>query len=273
MSTWAIGDIQGCYDELQALLKKIDFKPGHDQLWFTGDLVNRGPKSLQTLRLVRKLKAITVLGNHDLHLLACAHRPQRCRRKDTLNQILKAPDADELLDWLRRRPLLHHDPDSGYTLLHAGLPPQWNLRTARRCAREVETVLRGKRYADFLEVMYGDQPDCWNKSLHGMKRLRFITNCLTRLRYCDARGHLALQQKGVPGTQPHHLRPWFAWPKRKSRDMKIIFGHWSTLGAFDAPGLHAVDTGCLWGGSLTALKVRKKPRRVEYRCRGAMKPD
>jgi bis(5'-nucleosyl)-tetraphosphatase (symmetrical) len=272
MATWAIGDIQGCFDELQALLKKINFDKDRDRLWFCGDLVNRGPKSLETLRLVRKINAVTVLGNHDLHLLACAYSKQRCRRKDTLNRILAAPDADKLLDWLRRQPLLHHDPDSGYTLIHAGLPPQWDLRTAMRCAEEVQTVLRGKRCGKFLEAMYGDQPERWDESLRGMDRLRFTTNCLTRLRYCDAKGRLALQQKGTPGSQPDHLRPWFAWPKRKSRKTKIIFGHWSTLGALDAPGIHAIDTGCLWGGSLTALRVRKKPLRVRYGCPGARKP-
>lgn len=272
MAIWAIGDIQGCYDELQALLEQIGYDARHDRLWFAGDLVNRGPKSLETLRFLHHLNATTVLGNHDLHLLASAHIPKYRKHRDTLQQIMHAKDGPELLEWLRHRPLLHHDRQTGYTLIHAGLPPQWDLHTAQQCAAEVEQVLRGPDYLDFLETMYGNHPKLWSESLHGHDRLRFITNCLTRLRYCDANGQLALKYKGAPGTQPKHLRPWFDWP-RKSADMNILFGHWSTLGPYDGNGVHALDTGCLWGGTLTALRVdTAAPERVEYACPGAMSP-
>ena len=273
MAVYAIGDVQGCFDELQSLLELIDFKPDLDQLWFAGDLVNRGPKSLETLRFIRSLNAVSVLGNHDLHLLACAHIPARRKRKDTLTHILDAPDAAQLLEWLRHQPLLHHDTTLGYTLVHAGLPPQWDLETARACSAEVEQVLRGDSYAEFLNAMYGNKPDVWTPALTGWERLRFITNCLTRLRYCDSNGRLALEEKGPPDSQPDHLKPWFEWNSRKSRDMNILFGHWSTLGAYDAPGIHALDTGCLWGGQLTALRLDTgNAERIEYPCAGAATP-
>ncbi len=273
MAIYAIGDVQGCFDELQALLDKINFDPRHDTLWFAGDLVNRGHKSLETLQFLRHANAVIVLGNHDLHLLASAHIPKYRKHKDTLQQVIHAPDGAQLLDWLRHQPLLHHDHHSGYTMIHAGLPPQWDLDTAKRCAAEVEKVLRGKRYVEFLGEMYGNHPNLWSESLEGWERLRFITNCFTRLRYCDTNGHLALEQKGPPNSQPRHLQPWFEWPHRKSRDMKILFGHWSTLGAYDAPGVHALDTGCLWGGSLTALRLdHNPPQRIAIDCPGVRKP-
>jgi len=273
MAVYAIGDVQGCFDELQALLDLIDFEPGRDRLWFAGDLVNRGPRSLETLRFVRSLGAVSVLGNHDLHLLAAASIPGRLKRKDTLQQIIDAPDAHELLDWLRHRPLLHYDETLGYTLIHAGLPPQWDLEAARACAGEVEAVLRSDGYVDFLNAMYGNEPNLWNPALAGPERLRFITNCFTRLRYCDAEGRLALDEKGPPGRQPEYLKPWFEWKERKSRNINIVFGHWSTLGAHDAPGIHALDTGCLWGGQLTALRLgTANTERIEYPCPGAATP-
>jgi bis(5'-nucleosyl)-tetraphosphatase (symmetrical) len=273
MAVYAIGDVQGCFDELQALLALIDFNPRQDHLWFAGDLVNRGPKSLETLRFVRSLDAVTVLGNHDLHLLASTFIPGQRKRKDTLQNIIDAPDANDLLDWLRHRPLLHHDAALGYTLIHAGLPPQWDLQTANACAGEVEQALQGNDYVEFLAAMYGNQPDIWDPDMTGAQRLRFITNCFTRLRYCDTHGRVALEEKGPPGSQPKHLKPWFEWPERNSRDMRILFGHWSTLGAYDAPGIHALDTGCLWGGQLTAVRLHKHQiERVEYPCPGARKP-
>ena len=273
MAIWAIGDIQGCYDELQGLLEQIAFDSRHDTLWFAGDLVNRGPKSLETLRFLHHLNAVTVLGNHDLHLLASAHIPKYRKHKDTLHQIMHAKDGPELLDWLRHQPLLYHDKRSDYTLIHAGLPPQWDLKTAQTCAGEVEAALRGPDYMDFLETMYGNHPSVWSDSLHSHDRLRFITNSLTRLRYCDANGRLALEHKGPPGNQPKHLKPWFEWP-RKSADMKILFGHWSTLGPLDGDGVHSLDTGCLWGGALTALRVDGvQAERVEYDCPGARSPS
>jgi len=273
MAVYAIGDVQGCFDELRSLLELIDFKPDLDQLWFAGDLVNRGPKSLETLRFIRSLNAVSVLGNHDLHLLACACIPERRKRKDTLTHILDAPDAAQLLEWLRHQPLLHHDTTLGYTLVHAGLPPQWDLETARACSAEVEQVLRGDGYVEFLNAMYGNKPDVWTPALRGRERLRFITNCFTRLRYCDSSGRLALEEKGPPDSRPKHLKPWFEWKNRKSRDMNIVFGHWSTLGAYDAPGIHALDTGCLWGGQLTALRLDSQDaERIEYPCPGAATP-
>jgi bis(5'-nucleosyl)-tetraphosphatase (symmetrical) len=273
MTIYVVGDIQGCFDELRGLLDRIRFDPSRDQLWCAGDLVNRGPHSLKTLRFIKKLKAVTVLGNHDLHLLASAHIPKYRKHKDTLEQVMHASDGPELLDWLRHQPLLHHDAKTGYTLIHAGLPPQWDFDTARRCANKVSKVLRSDRYVDFLRVMYGNHPNRWSDDLKGWDRLRFITNCLTRLRYCDSKGRLALEQKGPPSGQPKHLKPWFAWKQRKSRKMKILFGHWSTLGAYDAPGIHALDTGCLWGGELTALRLgKKKLKRIEYNCREIRKP-
>ncbi|MGD8842198.1 MAG: symmetrical bis(5'-nucleosyl)-tetraphosphatase [Gammaproteobacteria bacterium] len=274
MAVYAIGDVQGCFDELQALLDMVNFKPGRDQLWFVGDLVNRGPKSLEALRFAHSVDAITVLGNHDLHLLASAFIPKHRKNRDKLQDVIDAPDAGKLLTWLRRQPLLHHDSELGYTMIHAGLPPQWDLARARSCAAQVEKVLRGENYHDFFRNMYGDKPNVWKSGLSGMDRLRFITNCFTRLRYCDRDGRLALDEKGPPGSQPKRLKPWFEWKDRKSRKMNIVFGHWSTLGAYEAPGLHALDTGCLWGGSLTALRLDKgKPERIVYRCPEVRKPS
>jgi len=274
MTTYAIGDVQGCYDELQRLLNAIGFDQNRDRLWFTGDLVNRGPRSLDTLRFVRSLgdRAITVLGNHDLHLLAVAHGDARLRRKDTLDEILDAPDRDELLDWLRNRPLLHHDSDLGYTVIHAGLPPQWTLADAQQRAQELEAALRGAQHTEFFQRMYGDEPLHWSDGLCGWDRLRFITNCFTRLRYCDPAGRLALAHKGPPGTQPPDLHPWFRIPGRASAGLNIIFGHWSTLGPCADPGIYALDTGCLWGGTLTALALDGTDARTSVPCPGALEP-
>jgi bis(5'-nucleosyl)-tetraphosphatase (symmetrical) len=257
MATYAIGDIQGCYEPLLALLDHLDFDQRADHLWLTGDLVNRGPCSLEVLRFVRDLGtgAVTVLGNHDLHLLALAYAAHPPKRKDTLAQVLRAPDRDELLDWLRSRPLIHHDAGLGYTVIHAGLPPQWDLDAALRCAGEVEAALRGAQAADFLQHMYGDYPARWEETGNGWERLRFITNCLTRLRYCDAEGRIDFADSGPPGTQRPGLMPWFRVPGRASAGLRIVFGHWSTLGPFHAPGLHGLDTGCVWGGHLTALRL------------------
>ena len=268
MATYAIGDIQGCREALERLLEAIGFDPARDRLWFAGDLVNRGPDSLGTLRLVRDLgdRAITVLGNHDLHLLAVASGAEPARSSDHLDDVLAAPDRDELLDWLRHRPLLHHDPRLGYTLVHAGLPPQWDLATARACATELEAVLRGPDHADFFDHMYGDHPRRWDPDLRGRDRLRFITNCLTRMRYCDRSGNLDLASKGPPGTQPSPFLPWFRIPDRASAGLRIVFGHWSTLGPHDGHGVHALDTGCLWGGRLTALRLGRTPERITIGC-------
>ncbi|GAB4346548.1 MAG: symmetrical bis(5'-nucleosyl)-tetraphosphatase [Gammaproteobacteria bacterium] len=275
MAVYAVGDIQGCYDELRHLLDQIRFDPGKDRLWFTGDLVNRGHKSLEVLRFVRRLgkSAVAVLGNHDLHLLATASGTQPQRKKDTFHDILQANDRDELLTWLRHRPLLHRDERLNWTMVHAGLPPQWDIETAQRCAGELEAVLRGDEYRDFFSRMYGDGPARWVESLKGWKRLRFITNSLTRLRYCDAKGRLALDAKGRPGTQGKGFMPWFAVPGRKSRNERIVFGHWSTLGYYAEHRVHCLDTGCVWGGRLTALRLDgKSPERFSVDCPTACKP-
>jgi len=274
MAIYAIGDVQGCFIPLQKLLQMIAFDPARDRLWFTGDLVNRGPQSLETLRYVKKLgdAAVTVLGNHDLHLLAVAFNHTAPRKKDTLDAIFKAPDRDELLDWLRHRPLLHHD--EHYCLVHAGFPPQWDLDQARHCAAEVETLLRGAGASQFFAHMYGDTPDKWSNRLKEWERMRFITNCFTRIRYCHIDGTLDLRYKGAPGTQPKHLIPWFEAPNRKSAYLNIVFGHWSTLGFRAANGVIALDTGCLWGGQLTALRLdNKKLQRTSLDCPCAKAPE
>lgn len=264
MATYAIGDIQGCYDELRQLLDRLNFDPANDQLWLTGDLVNRGPDSLATLRFVRSLgnRAIAVMGNHDLHLLAAATEPSRLRSGDaSLQPVLDAPDCQELLDWLRRSPLLHHEPRYEATLIHAGLPPEWDMETAMACAAEAETAIRSSNYTEFLDHMYGDLPRRWDPALSGWPRLRFIVNCFTRLRYCTADGRLALEHKGRPDEQADDLLPWFQHPKRKSRGHRLIFGHWSTLGriAWEDDTVWGLDSGCVWDGSLSALRIDVEP--------------
>lgn len=257
MATYAIGDLQGCFDDLQRLLEQIHFDDRRDFLWFTGDLVNRGPGSLQCLRFVHHLgeQAITVLGNHDLSLLATAAGFRKPRAGDTLDDILAAPDREELLHWLRHRPLLHTDTLLNYTLVHAGLPPQWRLDDAAARAREVEAVLQSDRYHELLSHMYGDQPDCWSETLNGFERWRFIINAFTRLRFCTASGQLDLKTKGGPGSQPGGLYPWFNAPERRSREARIVFGHWSTLGLAREENAYSLDTGCVWGGRLTAMRL------------------
>ncbi|MCG6863613.1 MAG: symmetrical bis(5'-nucleosyl)-tetraphosphatase [Chromatiaceae bacterium] len=259
MATYAIGDVQGCYEKLLRLLDSLRFDRARDHLWFVGDLVNRGPDSLATLRFVRDLgdRAITVLGNHDLHLLALAAGNARQAKRSNLEAVLQASDRDELLDWLRNRSLMHFDERKNFALIHAGLPPQWDLLDALARAREVEAVLRGPDYQDFLHAMYGDEPARWSSALSGVDRLRFITNCFTRLRYCDASGTLTLKEKAAPGSQPRGFMPWFEVPGRASRDIRIIFGHWSTLGYVAEHNIWSLDTGCVWNGQLTAIRVRR----------------
>ncbi|MFO1436521.1 MAG: symmetrical bis(5'-nucleosyl)-tetraphosphatase [Gammaproteobacteria bacterium] len=260
MATYVIGDVQGCYRELQTLLQELGFNRARDQLWFAGDLVNRGPDSLSVLRFVRELgsSSLTVLGNHDLHLLACAAGTRKPHRLDTLNQVLHAPDREVLLDWLRQQPLMHVD-DSGNALVHAGLPPQWSVQAALGFAREVETVLRSNERDSYFAHMYGNEPDKWLEELSGFDRLRFITNCLTRMRYCSRKGKLDLKAKGAPGTENEKLLPWYAVPDRQSTSHRILFGHWATLhlGAANTEGCNVVglDTGCVWGGRLTAIRL------------------
>ena len=274
MAVYAIGDVQGCFDELQALLELIRFDPEKDRVWFAGDLVNRGPKSLQTLRFIRNLgdSAVCVLGNHDLHLIAAAHGHLLSNDDHTLDAVLTAPDSKELIDWLRQQPLLHHDEGLGFTMIHAGLPPQWDLPLAQQCAHEVEAVLRSDNLTAFIPHMYGNKPKHWSNELSGWGRLRFIINCFTRLRFCDADGRLKLKYKGAPGSQPAEYRPWFELPERRSRNLNIVFGHWSTLGPRTDAGIYPLDTACLWGGELTALRIDGVPQWFSLPCAGQAEP-
>jgi bis(5'-nucleosyl)-tetraphosphatase (symmetrical) len=265
MATYAVGDLQGCLQELIGLLARFRFDPRRDRLWFVGDLVNRGPESLEVLRFVRKLGdgAIVVLGNHDLHLLAVAAGVAPAKRKDTLDDILRAPDRGRLLEWLRTRPLMHRDPRLGFTMVHAGLPPQWTLAQAAELAREVESELASRRMTALLAAMYGNEPAVWDRGLRGHDRRRFIINCFTRLRYCDDGGRAAWNEKGPPGTQPPPFRPWYAVRTRRTRRSRIVFGHWSTvhLGRrqdFARANAFPLDRGCVWGGELIALRLEDR---------------
>lgn len=272
MATYVIGDVQGCFAALQALLDRIGFDARRDTLWFTGDLVNRGPQSLEVLRFVRDLgeRAVTVLGNHDLHLLAVAAGASRHKARDTLEAVLAAPDRDELLAWLRRRPLVHHDPALGWLLVHAGLLPQWDVAQALALAHEVQSLLADRAAAGFFAHMYGDLPDHWRDDLQGVERIRVIINACTRLRYCDLEGNMDLRHKGRPGTQPPDLLPWFAVPTRRTRGTRVVFGHWSTLGRFQGEGVIGLDSGCVWGGSLSAVRLDGgEPRFVAVPCEAA----
>lgn len=261
MAVYAIGDVQGCFDELEALLRHVRFKRGKDQLWFVGDLVNRGPKSLEVLRFVAELgeDARVALGNHDLNLLAIAAGTRGLRKQDTVQDVLDAPDADELIDWLAGQPLLVREPGIPYTMVHAGLAPEWSVADAADRAREIEAALAGSKRERFLANMYGNKPARWKSGLEGWKRLRFITNALTRIRYVDADGRLDLDESGPPGTQPPALSPWFESENRRSRDEPIVFGHWATLRLEHeldpAHRVYHLDTGCVWGGTLTALRL------------------
>ena len=261
MAIYAIGDIQGCFDELQELLRHVRFQRAKDQLWFVGDLVNRGPKSLEVLRFVSELgrDARMVLGNHDLNLIAIAEGVREIRSQDTVQDVLDAPDGGELIDWLTEQPLLVREPGIPYTMVHAGLAPPWNIAQAASLALEVEAALTSDDPSGFLAHMYGNQPDRWNKKLASQQRLRFITNALTRIRYVDSDGRLELEESGPPGSQPDALVPWFASEKRHSYGEPIIFGHWATLQlAQKVDPVHRVfhlDTGCVWGGRLTALRL------------------
>jgi len=262
MSTYAIGDLQGCHKELIQLLDEINFNNKNDQIWFVGDMVNRGPQSLACLRLIKSLgdSAKVVLGNHDLHLLAVANKVRKPHKKDTVNKIIESKDADDLLSWVTNLPLLVNDPDLDFTMVHAGLPPQWSLYQAIELAQETESLLRSDKFNDFLNYMYGDQPDKWSDSLKDYDRHRFIINCFTRIRYCDANGRLNLKEKGKPGTQTNSLTTWYAISNRKTKNNKILFGHWSTIHLgneknFKQYNVYPLDTGCLWGGELTAMRL------------------
>lgn len=258
MAIYVIGDIQGCYTEFERLLKLIAFDPAQDQLWLVGDLVNRGPGSLQVLRKVKSLgeAAITVLGNHDLHLLAVAAGVAQQQRSDTLDEVLQAPDRDELLTWLRQQRMLHVQGE--YVMVHAGLLPEWTVAQAQSLAREVEQALRGDDYVTFLEKMYGNTPHQWDDALTGYKRLRVITNAFSRMRVCTAQGEMQYKFKGEVRDVPAGYLPWFEVPGRASAGATVLFGHWSALGLVVRPKVIALDTGCLWGGALTAIRLQDR---------------
>jgi bis(5'-nucleosyl)-tetraphosphatase (symmetrical) len=258
MPTYAIGDLQGCQASLLRLLDQLKFDPAADRLWFVGDLVNRGPDSLAALRFVKSLghAAISVLGNHDLHLLALAEGFGRRHKGDTLDAILNAPDRDELLAWLRRQKLAWREGD--YLMVHAGVLPDWTLDDTMQRAAEAEAMLQGAHYRNFFAQMYGNAPVAWDETLQGIERLRVIVNAFTRLRYCSLEGEMEFHHKGAPGTQPPGWLPWFAVPGRKSAEAAVIIGHWSTLGLINRADLIALDTGCLWGGSLSAIRLEDR---------------
>ncbi len=256
MAVYAIGDVQGCYSSLCRLLESIQFDESVDQLWFCGDLVNRGPESLETLRFVRALgdAAIVVLGNHDLHLLARYHRGQKITESDSLYAVLNCPDCDELMDWLRYRPLVHFDERLSKLIVHAGIHPQWNVSQAIAYAGEVEDILRGQTSTAFFAEMYGDKPNLWRDDLADTSRLRCLTNIFTRMRFLYSDGRLDMSAKGGP-DQHRELTPWFQLNDRTSESIDIVFGHWSTL-PVGAYGRHfAIDGGCIWGGKFVALRL------------------
>jgi bis(5'-nucleosyl)-tetraphosphatase (symmetrical) len=263
MAKYAIGDLQGCFEPLQRLLDYISFDPATDRIWFVGDLVNRGPASLDVLRFVRSLgeAATVVLGNHDLHLVMQSEGYGKANREDTLDAVLTAPDRVELLTWLRAQPLFHVEGD--WAMVHAGLLPEWSVAKAKALSDEASAVLSGPGYLDFLANMWGSEPASWQDELLGWDRLRVVVNAMTRMRYVTTAGAMEFRAEGAkapPDKGPAGCLPWFAVPDRASADHKIVCGHWSALGFRDAPNLLALDTGCLWGGCLTA--VRLEDRRV-----------
>ena len=258
MSTYAIGDVQGCYDQLMRLLERCDYDERRDRLWFVGDLVNRGPQSLATLRFVKQLGsgAVTVLGNHDLSLLVVAAGAHKGHASDTFGDILAAPDRDELIAWTRAQYLMHAD--QGYAMVHAGLLPQWTIDYALRLAREVEAVLRGPGYDDFIRSLYGNRPTRWSDDLEGHDRLRLIVNAMTRMRLVSADGTVEFSHKLGPATAPSGYVPWFDARDRASRDMPVLFGHWAALGLVTRDDVVCLDTGCVWGRRLTALRLEDR---------------
>ena len=258
MSTYAIGDLQGCFATLQALLKKISFNATRDRLWFVGDLVNRGPLSLECLRFIASLgdRATTVLGNHDLHLLAVAEGIKESGKRDTLQEILDAPDRAALLSLLRQQPLLHTENE--FVLLHAGLLPQWDLPLAKALADDVARALRGADYRTFLKNMYGNTPAQWRDDLHGMERLRITVNAMTRMRVLESDGTMNLAFKGELIARPAGTTPWFEHCHVSFEGQTILAGHWSALGLFLAPGFVGLDSGCAWGQTLTAMRLEDR---------------
>lgn len=263
MAVYAIGDLQGCYRSLQGLLQEISFNPKNDQLWFTGDLINRGPDSLNCLRFVHSLgsAAKTVLGNHDLHFLAVATGQSEAKRKDTFDEILTAPDKDILIEWLLNLPLLHHDAGLGYTMVHAGIPPQWPLQQAELLAIEVHKALQSEVRTDFFAHMYGNEPELFEENLEGLDRLRVITNYFTRMRIIDDQGALNLSYKQGLQNIPEGWQPWFKPELLSTQNNQLVFGHWAALmGQTNRNDVHALDTGCVWGNQLTAMRLGDNQR-------------
>ena len=270
---YLIGDVQGCCDALERLLQRLDFSASRDRLWLLGDLVNRGPASLATLRRLMGLgsAATCLLGNHDLHLLAAAHGVRRPHRGDTVDDILAAADRDALIDWLRHQRMAAFD--TGWLMVHAGVPPQWSKDDTLALAAEVESVLRGPDLPDFLQAMYGNEPARWDPDLTGTARLRFTVNALTRLRFCTAGGDMDFKTKDGAGAAPEGFMPWFDVPGRRTAGTPIAFGHWSTLGLLDRPDVLGLDTGCVWGGQLTAARVDGPHREIiQVGCEQAQRP-
>lgn len=256
MATYAVGDIQGCLKPLTCLLGKVAFTPGKDTLWVCGDLINRGPDSLDTLRFLYNMRdsLVAVLGNHDLHLLAVAWDKTHPRSKDTIQPILEAPERDTLIEWLRHFPLLYHDAQLRFAMVHAGIPPVWTLTEALAHSREMEQILQSSKIDDYLAHMYGNQPDRWDDNLSGPPRWRLITNYFTRMRFCSPDGRLELGCKLGPEQAPPGFAPWFSYPSPALKETKVVFGHWASLeGKTNQSGLFALDTGCVWGRHMSML--------------------
>ena len=265
MTRYAVGDIQGCLKPLQYLLDEVEFNPRTDQLWLVGDLINRGPQSLATLRFIHALGDCTriVLGNHDLHFLAISSGAKTPGRSDTLDEILQAPDREELTAWLLQQHLMYSDPSGDFHMTHAGIPPIWDIETARQRAREVEAKLRSGTAEEFFHHMYGNQPAVWSDDLQGLDRLRVITNYFTRMRFCSISGELDLDNK-LTSTDRPDFAPWFSFANRKTVNDKILFGHWAALkGKTDNDHAIGLDTGCVWGRSLTLMNLDTK---MFHRC-------
>jgi bis(5'-nucleosyl)-tetraphosphatase (symmetrical) len=270
MAHYAIGDIQGCAAAFHVLLRAVSFRPSRDKLWLVGDLVNRGPHSLAVLREVMRLgrSVVTVLGNHDLHLLATVAGCREMAATDTFSDVLGAYDSGSIVDWLRHRPLLHYEAKTRRALVHAGIPPFWTLKQARAAAREVEHALRGRTWRAALRTMYGNRPAVFSERLSPAARRRYTINALTRMRFCDKRGRLDFTESGPPGSQPKNLTPWFDVPGRRAAGVHVVFGHWAALGLVRRDDITALDSGCVWGNSLTAVRLDRAAEPVHVNCTG-----
>ena len=263
MTAYAIGDIQGCYKNFMCVLEQVDFNPKYDTLWVAGDMVNRGPENLATLKYLISLgdRVKTVLGNHDLHLLATAFNTRDMKPSDTFDDILNSREFDDIIAWLRHQPLLTVSPSPEFVMVHAGIPPIWSLEEAQERAREVEQILRSHQISDFLDHMYGNEPDTWSDELTGFERLRTITNYFTRMRFCDPNGKLEFTATAGAEQGPEGFLPWYAYPNRKTKEHRLIFGHWAGIeGHTNTPNVHALDTGCVWGRKITLLNLETLKR-------------